>query len=363
MITLNYAEKITKKEIIKKFGDINKTINSPINSIIYGDNFEILASLLKQGFENKIDLVYIDPPFATNNDFIIGERISTISQNKEGNLAYTDKFSKEEYLNFLYERIYLIYKILSEKGSFYLHIDCKIGHYVKIILDEIFGPENFISEITRKKSNPKNFSRKAYGNEKDVIYFYAKNKGEHIYNDVTIPFTEEEILEKYNKIDNIGRRYNTVPIHAPGESNGVTGGKWRNMSPPSGRHWRTSPEELDKLDKEGLIEWSKNNNPRLKKFANEHKGKKIQDIWLNFKDPMYPIYPTQKNLEMLEMIVMQSSNKNSIVLDCFSGSGTTLLAAKNKGREYIGIDNSEIAIEIARKRLEEDFIKQLQLTS
>lgn len=362
-MNLNYSNKINEEEILLKFNRVTNAIDSPINNILQGDNFEILASLLKQGFEKKIDLIYIDPPFATNNDFIVGKRVSTISQNKEGKLAYTDKFSKEDYLNFLYERIYLMHKILSDKGSLYLHIDCKIGHYVKIILDEIFGHKNFISEITRKKSNPKNFARKAYGNEKDVIYFYAKNKGDHIFNDITIPFTEEEISEKYNKIDNLGRRYNTVPVHAPGESNGVTGGEWRGMYPPSGRHWRTSPEELDRLDEEGLIEWSKNDNPRLKKFADEHKGKKIQDIWLNFKDPMYPLYPTQKNLEMLEIIIRQSSNKDSIVLDCFAGSGTTLLAAKNHGRRYIGIDNSEVSMEISKKRLYEDFMRQLKLIS
>ncbi|MCL1935944.1 MAG: site-specific DNA-methyltransferase [Defluviitaleaceae bacterium] len=314
------------------------------NKIIYGDNLEILKKFIDKNFIGKVDLIYIDPPFSTNNDFIVNDRISTISMPKNGNIAYSDKFSKNEYLKFLKERLILLNHMLSEKGSLYLHIDVKIGHYVKILLDEIFGEENFISEITRKKSNPKNFSRKAYGNEKDTIFFYAKKKGNHIWNDVTIPYSDEELKVKYPKIDNNGRYYNTVPIHAPGESLGETGAMWNGMYPPEGRHWRTSPKELDRLNELGLIEWSNTGNPRMKKFADEHKGKKIQDIWLNFKDPMYPIYPTEKNSDMLDLIIKQSSLENSIVMDIFAGSGGTLISAKKNKRSFIGIDNSEVAI-------------------
>ena len=360
MINLTYNGKITEPEILAKFHETQVVqLPNPINSVLHGDNFEIMSNLLKQGFDNAIDLIYIDPPFATNNDFLIGDRISTVSQPKNGKLAYTDKFTKEEYLNFMHERLYLMHKMLSVQGSLYLHIDCKIGHYVKIILDEIFGESNFISEITRRKSNPKNFARKAYGNEKDTIYFYAKNKSNHIWNDITIPLTAEE-MQKYAKTDENGNRYNTVPVHAPGESSGVTGGLWRDMPPPTGRHWRTSPQDLDELDRQGLIEWSKNGNPRLKKFAHEHTGKKIQDIW-DFKDPAYPLYPTQKNSEMLELIVRQSSAENSLILDCFAGSGTALIAAKKHGRNFIGIDNSEIAVQVARRRLEEISVFQLKI--
>ena len=154
----------------------------------------------------------------------------------------------------------------------------------------------------------------------------------------------------FQKIDEYGRRYNTVPIHAPGETqNGETGEMWRGMLPPKGRHWRSPPNELDKLDEQGLLEWSKNGVPRIKKFADEHKGKKIQDIW-RYKDPAYPVYPTEKNAEMLEMIIRQSSNPDSIVLDCFAGSGSTLLAAQNLNRRWIGIDASSVAIQTIQNR-------------
>jgi adenine-specific DNA-methyltransferase len=127
---------------------------------------------------------------------------------------------------------------------------------------------------------------------------------------------------------------------------------WRGIKPPKGRHWRYPPEELEKLDKEGLIEWSSSGNPRKIIYADEvfQKGKKRQDVW-NFKDPPYPSYPTEKNLEMLKVIVQSSSNPDDIVLDCFAGSGTSLIAAETLGRRWIGIDNSEIAIETIQKRL------------
>lgn len=321
---------------------------------ILGDNVEVMQELLKNGFEGKFDLVYIDPPFSTNNVFTVCERTSTISRTKNGDVAYCDKFSKVEFLEFIRQRLVLIRELMSEQGSIYLHIDTKIGHYVKILMDEVFGENNFLSEITRKKSNPKNFARKAYGNEKDVIFFYAKSAGKHIWNDITVAHNEADIAKKYPKIDANGRKYNTVPLHAPGETvNGVTGGMWRGTMPPAGRHWRTAPAELDRLDEAGLIEWSKNGNPRLKKFADEHKGKKIQDIWLDFKDPQYPKYPTQKNYNMLDLIVRQSSAPNSWVLDAFAGSGTTLVAAKRNGRKFVGIDSSKIAAEIAKMRLDE----------
>jgi adenine-specific DNA-methyltransferase len=125
------------------------------------------------------------------------------------------------------------------------------------------------------------------------------------------------------------------------------------MLPPKGRHWRYPPEVLEQLDRQGLIEWSKTGNPRKKIYADEYVKKKMyrQDIW-EFKDPPYPSYPTEKNLEMLKVIVEASSNRGDIVLDCFSGSGTTLIASEQLGRRWIGIDNSSKAIEVTLKRLQ-----------
>ncbi len=325
--------------------------------LFHGDNFQYLSSLL-QTHKNSIDLVYIDPPYNTNRIFTISEgRSSAISSERNGKIAYKDNMCIEDYIEFLRERLILIKQLLTEEGSIYVHIDDKVGHYVRIILDEVFGSENFKNDISRIKSNPKNFGRRAYGNQKDRILFYAKNRHKNIFNNIREPLTQEEILARFNKIDDTGRRYTTVPIHAPGETkNGVTGSKWKGMYPPKGRHWRYSPDKLTELDDQGLIEWSKNGNPRLKNFADEHQGKKVQDIW-EYKDPAYPSYPTEKNYELLEFIIRQSSRESSIVLDCFSGSGTTLEAAARLGRRFIGIDESNKAIEVAKERLKKfDYI-------
>ncbi len=350
---LNYNGKKSIEEILNSAKPRKYNLNFADGSLlIYGENFDALSLLLQDGFENKIDLIYIDPPFNTSQLYYVDEnRCNSVSKSKSGTVAYSDKFTLEEYLEFIRERAVLLHKLLSDEGSLYFHIDTKMGHYCKIILDEIFGQKNFKNDITRIKSNPKNFSRTAYGNEKDMILFYAKNANKNIWNEVTIPLSGDELARLYKKQDERGY-YTTIPLHAPGETaNGPTGQMWHGMMPPQGRHWRTNPSEFDELDRQGLIEWSATGNPRIKKYANDHKGKKIQDIW-EFKDPQAPEFPTQKNENLLQRIILQSSRTDSIVLDCFAGGGTTLAAAESAGRKWIGIDNSAEAISVIKKRLD-----------
>ncbi len=346
---LKFDNKISEKQILSKAKKIKPPfeLNSNGSMLFEGDNFEALSILMKN-FKNKINLIYIDPPFNTDQEFFVSKdgRANSISYSKNDIIAYSDKMSTEEYLEFIRERLILLRELLADTGSIYLHIDYKIGHYIKIIMDEIFGKDNFRNDIARIKSNPKNFYRKAYGNEKDLILFYTKNYKNNTWNDIKVPLDENEITERFNKIDEYGRRYTTIPLHAPGETrNGPTSKPWRNISVPKGRHWRTNPEEFDKMDEQGLIEWSSTGNPRIKRYADEHTGKKIQDIW-RFKDPQNPKYPTEKNIAMLEQIILQSSNKNDYVLDCFAGSGSTLKAAFKNGRKWIGVDNSNVAINV-----------------
>lgn len=345
---LNYANKVKCDEILLEANKYDKFSNILMGScLIFGDNFKAMASLLKT-HRGKIDLVYIDPPFNTNQIFgVTNSRKNSVSRSKDGVTAYSDKMDREEFLEFIRRRLMLIKELLSEEGSIYLHIDTKVGHYIKIIMDEVFGEENFKNDITRVKSNPKNFLRTAFGNEKDVIYFYAKNHKKNIWNDVRQEMDKDDIKKRFPKVDKDGRRYTTIPLHAPGETNGVTGQPWRNIAPPKGRHWRTSPTEFDRLDALGLIEWSANGNPRIIKYADEHSGKKIQDVWC-YKDPQTPIYPTQKNIDMIKLIIKQSSRQDSFVLDCFCGGGTTLLASAELGRKWIGIDSSRVAIDTVK---------------
>lgn len=326
------------------------------NMLIYGDNLTILKSLLNNhDIKNKIRLIYIDPPFSTNHKFRSGSlRVSTISSSLDDEIAYNDTVVGKEYLDFMKERLIFLRELLANDGSIYIHIDCKVGHYLKILMDEVFGKKNFINDITRIKSNPKNFQRKAYGNTKDMILFYSKTK-DFIWNEARQDFNKSDIERLFPKTDKDGRRYTTNPLHAPGETkNGKTGQMWKNNMPPKGRHWRHPPEELERLDKKGLIVWSSKGVPRKKIYADDFikKGMKMQDIW-EFKDPQYPSYPTEKNLDMLKMIVKASSNPDDIVMDAFCGSGTTLIASEELGRKWIGIDNSQLAIRTAAKRLTE----------
>ena len=321
-------------------GDFSKS-----NLLIFDDNLNAMQFLLQEkAYKNALDLIYIDPPFATNNTFRMG---STISASLSANVAYDDKFSLETYLEFLYYRFILMREMLSEKGSIYVHTDSKIGHYVKIVLDEIFGKERFINDITRIKCNPKNFAKKGYGNVKDSILFYSKG-ADFIWNEVSQKVSQNDLAKRFNKRDEKGA-YTTIPLHAPGETkNGESGQEWNGLKPPKGRHWRCALSELDSLQKKGLIEWSKNGNPRKKIYAKDYGYKKIQDIW-EFKDSQKVLYPTQKNTALLRQILLMSSNENSLVMDCFCGGGGFLQEASCLKRKFIGIDESVQAIAINKE--------------
>ncbi len=351
--SLDYQDKSDEFEILftyvnGDFASIEQNHNQKENRYIFGDNYFVLKKLLDT-HKGKIDLVYIDPPFGTGNDFN--------SINDE--TAYSDKIVDSEFLEFLRKRLFLIRELLSEEGSIYLHIDKKIGHYVKIIMDEVFGYRNFINDITRIKCNPKNFSRNAYGNYSDMILYYAKNRDQQIWHNIREPMNEEKRKELFPKKHPKYGFYTTHPIHAPGKTiDGDTGMEWKGLLPPKGRHWRYSREVLTDLDNKGLIEWSETGNPRKIVLASEHKGFKVQDVW-EFKDKglSYVDYPTQKNDDLLERIILNSSNENSIVLDCFCGSGSTLKSAFRLNRKFIGIDSSTHSLDVVRKTFKRDKVE------
>lgn len=355
-MNLNYDNKNSEAEILSRnlSVEFSGEWNDADNKLIQGDNLYVLKTLLdKYNLKSKVNLVYIDPPFATQKNFTIGEeRTSTMSNSLSDKLAYSDNLIGADFLEFLRIRLIFLRELMSETASIYLHIDYKIGHYVKIIMDEVFGIRNFRNDITRIKCNPKNFSRKAYGNVKDLILFYTKSD-KYTWNEAKEDYTEEDVERLFKKKDKDGRKYTTIPLHAPGETvNGATNHEWRGIKPPKGRHWRSEPKVLEQLEKEDLIEWSSNGVPRKKIYVDERNGKKKQDIW-EYKDAQYPTYPTEKNLEMIKSIILASSNENDLVLDCFCGSGTTLQAANQLGRRWIGIDQSDESIRITQKRLSE----------
>lgn len=350
---LDYQDKTDEREILSAkhrgfIKPINLNHNLDFNKFIFGDNYFVLKNLLLE-LRGKIDLVYIDPPYGTGQNFT----------NLDNDHAYSDKLLNSDFLEFLRKRLFLLRELLSDNGSIYLHIDKKIGHYVKIIMDEVFGYNNFINDITRIKCNPKNFSRNAYGNYSDMVLFYAKERDRNIWNEIKEELTKQEEQDFFPKIHPRFGHYTTNPLHAPGETiDGDTGKEWNGLKPPKGRHWRYSREELTHLNMQGLIEWSGTGNPRKIILAKEHRGKKVQDVW-EFKDKglSFTNYPTQKNHEMLQRIILNSSNEKSIVLDCFAGSGSTLYVANALKRRWIGIDNSTQSLSVIKNTFEKEKIK------
>ncbi len=325
-----------------------------------GDNLEGLAYLADLGI--RVDLVYIDPPFATNTEFLMdSDRANTVSAS--GELAYSDTLRGGDYLEQLRLRLEAIHSVMAADGSIYVHIDVKMEHHVRLLMDEVFGARNFRNSITRIKCNPKNFSRYSYGNIKDTILFYSVSPHRIKWQPQEEPMTGDDAASRYPLVDDSGRRYATTPLHAPGVTRkGSTGGLWRGMPPPAGRHWRYTPDKLDELDAAGLIAWSSTGNPRKIIYADQSSGKLPQDVWV-YKDPQRPSYPTQKNSAMLERIILTSSEPGDTVLDCYAGSGATLLEAARLGRRFIGMDDAPASWEVIGRRLRAEGVEWTALAT
>ncbi len=357
-MNLSYPNKRAESEILARHRAATLDPGAAFDRaglLIRGDNLPALHALRNMGAARPpVDLVYIDPPYSTNTVFRVGaERTATVSAAADSDVAYSDTLQGAPFIEFLRERLILLREIMGPHASIFLHIDYKIGHYVKVMMDEVFGSGNFRNDIARIKCNPKNFARKGFGNVKDMILFYSKSD-DFVWHEPRVAMTDDDVARLFSKVDGQGRRYTTTPLHAPGETaNGPTGKPWKGLTPPEGRHWRYDPKMLDELEEQGLIEWSSTGNPRKIIFADDAEagGKKLQDIW-EFKDPQYPSYPTEKNPDLLRTIIAACSDPGMTVLDCFCGSGTTLVAAERMGRRWIGVDESPAAIEVARRRLD-----------
>jgi adenine-specific DNA-methyltransferase len=347
-VTLSYEGKKDEKDVLAiksaKVQVLWQNKGECSNRLYYGDNLPLLASLLHD-YRGKVRLIYIDPPYATKSVF----------QSRSQNDAYTDLLTGAHYIEFIRERIILLRELLADDGSIYVHLDENMAFHIKMIMDEVFGAKNFRNWITRKKCNPKNYTRKTYGDVSDYILFYTKSD-DYVWNRAIEQWTDERAKKEYTYVEEeTGRRYKKVPVHAPGIRNGETGKSWKGMMPPPGKHWQYTPKTLDEMDARGDIYWSPNGNPRRKIYLDNTEGVPVQDIWLDFKDAhnqniKITGYPTEKNPDLIKRIIEASSNPNDIVLDCFAGSGTTLDMASKLNRNWIGIDNSPEAIATTLER-------------
>ena len=349
-ITSNISSSPSLRSLVPKneisFRPVNQYDGTEIKRLYHADNLDVLNYLIKDSKVcGKVDLIYIDPPYNTGGAFETRDFIH----------AYDDKYSTDEYIRFMQVRLKLLHTLLSAEGSIYVHLDSNMVFHVKILMDDIFGVKKFRGMITRKKCKSKNFTRKTYGNISDYILFYSKSDSPK-WNRPYEEWCDEKILKEYPFIEEgTGRRHKRVPCHAPGTRNGATGGAWRGLMPPEGKHWQYTPDKLDEMDARGEIYWSSNGNPRRKVYLDQSKGVPVQDIWLDYLDinnqnTCQTGYPTEKNLDMLKRIVETSSNPGDLVLDCFAGSGTTLVAAEELGRQWIGVDIGDESIRVIQDR-------------
>jgi len=300
-----------------------------------GDNKEVLAHLLANGFRGKIDMIYIDPPFDSGADYVRkvslrGPKGSTKIDGESYTLGeqiqYTDIWANDNYLQFMFERFMLLKELLTEGGSIFLHCDWKRTHLLRTLMDEVFSPEGFRNEIIRVKCNPKNSKRKAFGNVHDCVLFYTNGDNS---DRPWIPQREtvdsEDLGRLFQNVDpKTNRRYTTVALHARGTRSAErdSGKPWRGLPPPPGRHWAYRHSQLDEFDAAHLIEWSSTGNPRLIRYADEKDGDLVQDIW-TMKDTEEDEYPTEKPEELLERLIIATTKPGDLVLDIFLGSGTT----------------------------------------
>ncbi len=349
-----------------------KTIKPKTNTIYRGDNLEILQAMS----DKCVDLIYIDPPFFTQKDYknIWGDRESVLdyeSNKLDGFYDTKDFFEKHissgerglsAYLAWMRLRVLELHRILSDTGSFYLHLDHHAVHYMKVICDEIFGYKNFRNEIVWQRKIGKNSTGKArsWPNNSDYILFYTKSNN-YTFHPIYLDDSKnlpESITKMYRFDDNDGKGlYRLGPMEAPSDSPTL---KFTFKGVPSPKKgWRWKKDRMELALKNGILFISEDKKSiQQKMYLEKRKGAILESIWTDIRcvqggSKEYFGWPTQKPLALLERILSASSNEGDIILDCFAGCGTAMHAAHNLKRKWIGIDVSPTAIKVNRKRLEE----------
>ena len=382
------------------------------NSLFYGDNLHVLRDHVP---DQSVDLVYLDPPFNSNASYNVLFREKSGEDSPAQIKAFTDTWEWTEetertyqqdiiyhngtptavkemiaafrqfigrnammaYLTMMTPRLVELHRVLKPTGSLYLHCDPTASHYLKLLLDAVFGKENFRNEVVWRRTGSHGGSKR-WGPIHDTILFYSRSDDYH-WNRIYQEY-DPSYLEKYYRLSDERGRYQLVSLTGAGTRTGDSGQPWRGVNPnDSGRHWAvpaaaladlvvgsdlstlSTQEKLDLLDDAGLIHWpARGTIPRQKRYVDENPGVPIQDI----VSDIGPIgaqakerlgYPTQKPEALLERIIQASTNEGDVVLDPFCGCGTAVAAAQKLNRQWLGIDITHLAVALMKSRLKDMF--------
>jgi len=362
-----------------------------MNTLYYGDNLKVLREYIK---DETVDLIYLDPPFNSSRNYNVLFKDESGKDSEAQITAFEDTWHWTEaaketfddlvingaeavskailalfnligtnqmaaYLVMMTARLVELHRVLKPTGSLYLHCDPTASHYLKVVLDAVFGPENFRNEIVWERTSSHNDSRK-WAAVHDVIFYYARSKAA-LWNPVYTAHSEDYVQAFYTHHDERGvyRLDHVIRSASMGPRPNLTYA-YKGYTPDWG--WRVLRKKLEALDADGRLEWSKSGRPYLKRYLSEQKGTPIKSVISDIP----PIsaraaerlgYPTQKPLALLERIIQASSNEGDVVLDPFCGCGTAIDAAQGLGRQWIGIDITSLSTALIKNRLEDRFPK------
>lgn len=362
----------------------------PTNRLIYGDNLEVLQN--RNLFPNQfVDLIYLDPPFNSHSSYNVLFKSPTGEHSQAQVEAFDDtwhwetgdaedafyrvmksgstdaaemlramrQFLKENdmmaYLCMMAVRLIELHRVLKPTGSLYLHCDPTASHYLKMLLDAIFGARNFKNEIVWRRSHPKGHAFTRFATTHDVIFYYAKDANHCTWNAVYAPY-DKSASQQYSLIDEGGRRYQLTSLLNPNPDRPNLTYEFKGVI----KVWRWTRERMLEEDRKGRIVVPRAGRgiPRYKRYMDEQEGVPVGDFWSDIEIAAGNErlgYPTQKPLALLEQILSASSNENDLVLDPFCGCGTTVHAAQKLNRRWIGIDLTHLAISLVRRRLTDAF--------
>jgi len=357
------------------------------NMLYYGDNIEILPRYIK---DESIDLVYLDPPFNSNQDYNVlfkeqdGTRAAsqirafedTWTWDQEDEAVYADIVVKGgkvadclrafrtflgpcdmlAYLVMMAPRLIELRRVLKSTGSIYLHCDPAASHYLKMLMDSIFGPENFLNEIIWQRSTAKGHAYTRFPSAHDSLLFFKKSE-KPVWNTQYLAYRDEYIKSHYNRVEEgTGRFYRLDNCLNPNPNRPNLTYEWHGLL----RVWRWTKEKMQNLNNEGRLIYSKSGMPNYKRYLDEMSGTPLTSVWtdippINSQAQERLGYPTQKPEALLERIIEASSNEGDLVLDPFCGCGTTIAAAQKLKRRWIGIDITHLAMTLMKKRLLDAF--------